>query len=122
MSAPAFNAARAVHVQYSRHARETMARRGWTFEDVEAALTRPEVVDDSKHHGADRWRYHRGPLCVVVSSDGKTVITVLLRTLDTWTDADVQQAIKPATQSIHGRDGFTPYAPLAAPHNKEDAA
>lgn len=82
-----------------------MNRRGVTHADVEAALITPAVVESTPHRGVPRWRYHRGALCVVISQDGSTVITILLRSLEAWTDDD-------ARLGINGRDGqaFTPYA------------
>lgn len=106
MSAPTYSLARAVHVLYSRHALDTMDRRGVTHERVEAALIHPDVVETNEHNGRTGWRYHRGALCIVVSRDGTTVITVLLRSLEQWSDDDARGA-------IHGRDGtFQPYRPL----------
>lgn len=113
MSAPHYSLARAVHMQYTLHARDTMARRDVTHDDVEGALMRPDVVETNEYKTRTGWRFHKGPLCVVVSRDGTTVITVLLRSTEQWSDTQ-------AASAIRGRDGsaFQPYAPAT----KEDVA
>jgi hypothetical protein len=79
MTVPSYSLARAVHVRYSRRTLDTMSDRGVTHERVEAALMYPDVIEVNQHNGRTGWKFHKGAMTVVVSRDGKTVITLLIR-------------------------------------------
>lgn len=65
-----------------------MAARGVSWGEVVTAVTHAEVSEP--HQG--KTRYHRGSLCVVVAPDG-TVVTVLLRSTDQWTNDDARRRL-----------------------------
>jgi hypothetical protein len=63
-----------------------MARRAVTWAEVVEVCEHPTIVEPPFE---GRRRYHRGALCVVLGEDG-TVVTVLLREVAQWTDADAR--------------------------------
>lgn len=80
-------------VRISKHAHSTMARRAVDPEDVGAALRDPEQVSPDGTYE----RFFRGPLCVVVATEGGVglVLTVLLRGTrgERWNDDDMAAAM-----------------------------
>lgn len=90
-----------LNIRLSDHAREVMARRSITFDEVAEIIARPLVVataDDPRYPGNDPKRKYFGEaLCVVVAEERKgkdtfrTIVTVLLKRGDEWTDEDVKK-------------------------------
>lgn len=76
----------------SGHARRAAASRGFTTHEVMLAIGDPEVKYTAFDYGEHRVVHKRGHLTVVLDLHNHTVITVLLRSYDTWTDADARLA------------------------------
>lgn len=72
----------------SRHAREALARRGFTPAAVARTLRAPEQRYTSYDRGPDRWVYQWQHVALAVSPVTRTVITVLLREYAEWDDGD----------------------------------
>lgn len=73
----------------TEHARDVMKRRGITFEQVAEVVQRASIIEPHK----GKRRFVRGDLCVVVATDPrgfKTVVTILLRSQDQWSDTDAR--------------------------------
>lgn len=79
-------------VRITKHAHEKMDLRDVDPEDVGDVLAHPEQVSPD----GDAERFFRGPLCVVVKTEGGVghVVTVLLRTGTRWTDEDMRAAME----------------------------
>lgn len=78
----------------TRHALDAMRRRLVEPEDLAEVLRDPATVETAGRgpRGESRWRFTRGDLCTVVAvhpGGRAAVLTVLLRSSDRWTDADV---------------------------------
>lgn len=73
-------------IKITKHAFSVMAKRDIDADDIADALRRPEVVEE--HEG--KLRFTKNGVCVVVAEENgaATVVTVLLRERDQWTDAD----------------------------------
>lgn len=75
-------------LRLSAHAKEKMRTRDIGPEELAEVLTKPQIVEPS----AGRLRMVRDDLCAVVATDTEgnaTVVTILLRQLDQWTDDDM---------------------------------
>jgi hypothetical protein len=93
-----------LNIRLSEHAREVMARRSITFDEIAEIIARPLVVatgNDSRYPGNDpKRKYFGDTLCVVVAEETKhgeimrTIITVLLKSGDQWTDEDAKGRAK----------------------------
>ena len=92
-----------LNIRLSEHAREVMARRSITFDEIAEVVARPKVVtttSDPRYGGEPKRKYFGESLCVVVGETHKghgpdrlifrTIITVLLKEGDVWTDEDVK--------------------------------
>jgi hypothetical protein len=75
-------------LEFTDHARQKMALRSISKEDVFQIIRDPEVVTRSD----DQHTLMRGALTVALAPFGKRwrVITVLLREQEQWTDADAR--------------------------------
>lgn len=78
-------------LKITAHARDTMSRRDVDPEDIGHVLRQPDSISPD----GDAERFFRGPLCVVVRTEGGCgyVVTVLLRTGTRWSDEDMRKAM-----------------------------
>lgn len=77
-------------IRLTRHAREVMAARGVTFDEIAEVLARPEIVEP--HQG--KRRFVRDGVVVVVAEGHrgeKVVVTVLFRRSEQWTSEDMRR-------------------------------
>ena len=74
----------------TRHAEEAAAARGFTLAEVLLACEAPQVAYPGYLPG--RMVHQRDRVAVVVCPDSRTVITVLLRSNQPWTDDDARRA------------------------------
>lgn len=74
------------NVMIGHHAESRAAELGFSHDDVLHCVWHPEqtYVAPPKH-GPDRRIYQRGDIAVVVSETSRVVVTVLLRTRNSWT-------------------------------------
>lgn len=80
-------AARAI---WTEHATDAARSREVTPDEVDACLSAPDTVIGPDDRG--RYRYACGSLAVVVRpGDPATVVTVLWRTTERWTDAEMRR-------------------------------
>lgn len=89
-----------LNIRLSEHAREVMARRQITFDEIAEIIARPKIVttgNDARYPNDQPVRKYFGDtLCVVVAEHRghrevfRTVITVLLREGEQWTDEDAK--------------------------------
>lgn len=77
------------HVAFTAKMRARMAERGVSYDEIEDALTRPQITEVSYHNGRRGFRYVRGHLVVVMTPD-MTLVTLLLRRVAVWTDDDMR--------------------------------
>lgn len=76
-------------VTLSGHAKAKMRERDIPADDLAEVLLRPQIVEPSRGN----LRLIRDDLCAVVDVDedgAATVITILLRQMDQWTDEDMR--------------------------------
>ena len=78
--------------QISHHALQCMRDRGFSRADVLATCHNPSLTYTSFDHGEGQYVFKRGHVSLVVHPESKTVITVLLRSHDTWDDEDARRA------------------------------
>jgi hypothetical protein len=72
------------------HARRAAAERGFDLRDVLMAAASPEVRYTAYDYGIDREIRQRGDLAVAVHEPSRTVITVLWRHQERWTDQEAR--------------------------------
>lgn len=72
------------HLSY--HATQAAAVRGYSREEVLTTAADPEVQYSQENYGAGRAICQRGRLAVAVHAPSKTVITVLHRLVEQWSD------------------------------------
>ena len=74
-------------IKISEHARSSMRKRRIDIDELLATLNHYEQTDRQKN---GHKRYFKGRLCVVVAEGHHfdTVITILLRSYELWTDED----------------------------------
>jgi hypothetical protein len=76
----------------SGHARTAARARGFAVADVLLACVDPQQTYPTLNHGPGREVRQRGHIAVAVDPHSKTVITVLLRSQQHWTDTDARCA------------------------------
>lgn len=87
-----------LNIRISDHARDVMRRRAITFDEVAAIVAYPQIVETQPD---GRRRYVVDALAVVVAEDRdrgitfRTIITILLRSGEQWTDADAAAREQP---------------------------
>ncbi len=77
--------------RFSRHAQSAVDARRFTPHEVIEACERPEVAMSANDYGSGRMRFVRGRVVVIAVPARSEIITVLLRTYDTWDNADARQ-------------------------------
>jgi hypothetical protein len=80
----------------SRHAREKAASRDFTVREVLLAAADPRVRYSQNDYGPGRWMHQRGDVAAVVNIDSMTIVTVLWRHGETWTDDQARDRGEPA--------------------------
>lgn len=76
---------RVANVTFSAHANDRAAELGFSQDDILRCVARPEQTYCSPAgYGPDRRVYQRGAVAVVVHEGSRVVVTVLLRTYDSW--------------------------------------
>lgn len=86
----------AVGWRLSRHARQMAAVRGFPVRDVLLAAADPQIAYSQYDYGPGRWMHQRGDVAVAVDLDSMTVVTVLWRNEDPWTDSQARSRSEPA--------------------------
>ena len=76
----------------SFHASTAVRSRGFAWADVLLAKREPEIAYQQRHAWDTREVRQTAHIAVVVSTTTKTIITVLLRADQEWTDADAKAA------------------------------
>jgi hypothetical protein len=77
--------------RFSVHARDVVRRRGFDKEGVLLACVDPQVTYTAYNYGPGRSVHQRGHLAVVVDRRALVVVTVLLRTQQSWSDDDARR-------------------------------
>lgn len=80
----------------SRHAREMCLARGFPVRDVLLAAAHPQIAYTQDDYGIGRRMHQRGEVAVVVDIDSMTIVTVLWRHVDPWTDGHARMRSKAA--------------------------
>jgi hypothetical protein len=75
----------------TRHARAAAAARGFGIAEVLMAAAEPDLRYTSYSYGEGREVRCLGTVCAVVHAPSKTVLTVLWRHDEAWTDEQVRQ-------------------------------
>ncbi len=75
------------------HLRNTATRRGVTLRQVLDVVEKPDVTYMQEDYGPGRQIRQRGRLAVVVAQDTRTVITVLLRAPQRWTEEEARACL-----------------------------
>lgn len=75
-------------MRYTRHALDAMRRRHVSREEVEFVVKHAEQSYQGSRYGNEATVYQWRHLAVV--ADAQTVLTILLRSQEEWTDADMR--------------------------------
>jgi hypothetical protein len=76
----------------TEHARTAARSRGFGLPEVLLTAADPEVVYTAYDYGPDREIHQRGDVAIAVVRSSKTILTVLWRHEDQWTDVQVLHA------------------------------
>ncbi|NMR19180.1 hypothetical protein [Cellulomonas fimi] len=78
------------------HARQKARIRGVSVRSILEVIAAPEVTYSAFDYGHGRFVYQRGDLAIVVIPERRTVVTVLWRRGEQWTDEEfAQRSIAP---------------------------
>lgn len=75
----------------SYHATQKATAREVTLPELTEACLRPDLTYPAPGYGGERWLYTHHDVRIVVNPHTKTVITVLYRCHQPWTDEDMRR-------------------------------
>ena len=78
---------------FSRHARAAVDARGFDPHAVVEACANPEIRATAFDYGDGRYRCTRGDIVVIAVPQTSTIITVLLRSYEVWTNAEARETV-----------------------------
>ena len=77
---------------FTHHARDAVDGRWFDPHDVISVCESPDISSTAYDYGPGRFRYLRGRLVVIAVPETRLIITVLLRSYDTWNNDDARKA------------------------------
>jgi hypothetical protein len=85
---PASDLTQTLGWRVTEHARTAATRRGFAMQDVLLAAAVPDLTYTQEDYGMGRAVHRRDNIAVAVHAPTRTVITVLLNSIEEWDDAD----------------------------------